>query len=170
MRITLIAAMAENRVIGMENRLPWRLPADLKRFKRLTTGKPVIMGRRTWESLPHALPDRKNIVVTRDESYRAEDAVVAGSVVEAIAEAGDVDEVVVIGGADLYTQFLPRADRLYLTLVHADVEGDVLFPEYDPEEWIEKSRKPQPADEKHDYPYTFLRLDRKKVEKLPDGL
>jgi dihydrofolate reductase len=168
MKISLIAAMTDNRVMGADNLLPWHLPADLKRFKKLTLHKPVIMGRKTWESLPNPLPNRKNIVVTRDEGYLAEGGVVAGSAVEALAEAGDAEEVMIIGGAELYAEFLPRADRMHLTLVHGDIEGDVHFPAFDPAEWVEKARRDHPADQDHAYSFTFLRLERHKRTKSAD--
>jgi dihydrofolate reductase len=170
MRISLIVAMTDNRVMGADNQLPWRLPADLKRFKKLTLGKPVIMGRKTWESLRKPLPERKNIVVTRDEGYQAQGGVVATSAVEALAEAGDAEEVMIIGGAELYSEFLPRADRIHMTLIHSEIDGDVRFPEFDREEWIEKSRRRHPADENHAYPYTFVRLDRHPRAKTADAV
>jgi dihydrofolate reductase len=141
--ITLLAAVARNGVIGIDNRLPWHLPADLKHFKALTLGHTVIMGRKTWESLPakfRPLPGRRNIVVTRDPSYRAEGAVVAQSLPAAIAAAGN-DEAFVIGGAELYAAALPLADRLQLTEIDAAFEGDTWFPAIDPDHWRETSRE-----------------------------
>jgi dihydrofolate reductase len=158
--ISIIVAMAENRVIGRDNDLPWRLPADLQHFKAMTTGKPIVMGRRTWESLPGLLPQRLHIVLTRDADYVADGCRVVRSIEEALATAGDVPEVMVIGGAKLYAQFLPFAQRIYMTLVHAEVEGDSLFPEYDQAEWKELERERHPADENNPYPYTFLTLGR----------
>ncbi len=141
--LTLIAAVARNGVIGIDNRLPWRLPADLKHFKALTLGHTVIMGRKTWESLPdnfRPLPGRQNIVVTRDGSYRAKDAAVATSLPAAIA-AAESDEAFVIGGAELYAAALPLADRLQLTEIDATFEGDTFFPEIDRRQWQEAARE-----------------------------
>jgi len=137
--LTLIAAVARNGVIGQDNRLPWHLPADLKHFKTLTTGHAVIMGRNTWESLPEKfrpLPGRQNIVVTRNEAYRAEGAVVVTSLPAALT-AAQSDEAFVIGGAELYAAALPLADRLQLTEIDADYEGDTWFPPRDPNQWRE---------------------------------
>jgi dihydrofolate reductase len=140
-RITIIAAVARNGVIGKDNKMPWHLPEDLKRFKALTMGQPMIMGRKTWESLPGRLPGRPHIVVTRNPDYRAEGATVVGSLVAALAAAGDTDEVFIIGGAELYTQALAIADRLQLTEVDADFDGDTRFPDYDRGAWRESSRE-----------------------------
>jgi dihydrofolate reductase len=159
--LSLIAAMAENRVIGRGNALPWRLPADLAHFKRLTLGKPILMGRRTWESLPGLLPHRTHVVITRNRDYRAEGAEVVHSLEQALEVFGAVDEVMVIGGGELYAQCLPRAARMHLTLVHAEVEGDTRFPAFDPADWVECGRESHPADERNPYPYTFLELERR---------
>jgi dihydrofolate reductase len=158
-RIAIIAALASNRVIGRGNRLPWHLPDDLRHFKRLTLGRPIIMGRRTWESLPGLLPHRTHVVVTRDPDYRAKGAVVVRSLEEALAVAGG-EEALVVGGAQLYALALPRASRLYLTLVDAQVEGDAFFPEIDPAAWREVAREPHAADERHAYPFAFVTLER----------
>lgn len=158
-RIAIIAALARNRVIGRGNRLPWHLPDDLRHFKRLTLGRPIIMGRRTWESLPGLLPDRTHIVITRDAQYRADGAAVVRSLDEALAAAGG-EEALVVGGAQLYALALPRASRLYLTLVEAEVEGDAFFPEIDPAAWREVAREPHAADERHAYPFAFVTLER----------
>ena len=160
MKISLIAAMADNGVIGRNNRLPWRLSADLQRFKALTMGKPVVMGRKTWESIGRPLPGRTNIVVTRDVGYRAEGCVVVHSVEQALEVAAGSDEVMVIGGANLYQQLLDRADRLYLTQVRADVEGDAWFPEFDSAQWREVERESHSRDDKNEYDYAFVTLDR----------
>ncbi len=141
--LTLIAAVARHGVIGMDNRLPWHLPADLKHFKELTTGHAVIMGRKTWESLPakfRPLPGRRNIVVTRNDSFRAEGATVCTSLPDAIAAASG-DEAFVIGGAELYRAALPLADRLQLTEIDADYQGDTWFPLIDPGQWRETARE-----------------------------
>jgi dihydrofolate reductase len=158
-RIAIVAALARNRVIGRGNRLPWHLPDDLRHFKRLTLGRAIVMGRRTFESLPGLLPDRAHVVVTRDRAYRADGATVVHSLDAALAAAGG-DEALVVGGAELYALALPRAVRLYLTLVDADVDGDVLFPPIDPAQWREVAREPHPADERHAYPFAFVTLER----------
>ena len=163
--LALVAAVADNGVIGRDNRLPWHLPADLAHFKRLTLGKPILMGRRTWESLPGPLPHRRNIVLTRDPAYRAEGCTVVHSLDEAIAVAGLVAELLIVGGAALYAETLPWAGRLYLTLVHARVEGDTRFPSWNPAEWIATSRSEHPPDGRNPMPMTFLTLDRAPVDR-----
>jgi dihydrofolate reductase len=137
----LVAALARNRVIGAGNRLPWRLPADLARFKRLTMGAPVIMGRKTRESIGRPLPGRRNIVVTRASGAAWEGCLVAHSLEEALALARDAAEAFVIGGAELYAQALPHAERLHLTLIEAAYAGDAWFPEFDPAAWREVARE-----------------------------
>lgn len=158
--ISLIVAMAKNGVIGRDNQLPWRLPADLAHFKRVTMGKPMIMGRKTWESLPGLLPGRRHIVVTRDKAYRAEGCTLVNSLDQALAAAGEAAEVMVVGGGTIYKEMLPRADRLHLTLVDAEVEGDARFPEIDFSQWRECTRESHPADERNPHSYTFLELER----------
>lgn len=160
MSLSLIVALARNRVIGRAGRLPWRLPEDLKFFRRMTVGKPVLMGRRTFESIGRPLPERQNIVLSRDPAYRAEGCQVVQSLGAALAVASPATEVMVIGGAMLYARTLPQAERLYLTLVEAEVAGDVYFPAFDWRAWREDWREEHPADERHAYPYTFLRLER----------
>lgn len=160
--ISLIAAMADDRAIGIENRLPWKLPADMKWFRRHTLGKPVVMGRKTFESFGgRPLPERTNIVITRDKNYRAEGAVVVHSIDEAISAAGDVEEVMIIGGESFYGQMLPQADRFYITLVHGSFEADAWFPEFDWDEWKEVEREEHPADEKNAWACSFITLERK---------
>jgi len=159
--ISLIAAMANNRVIGINNSMPWHLPADLRHFKALTVGKPIIMGRKTWESLPGLLPDRPHIVVTRKPNYQAEGCQVVHSIDEALAAAGDVPEVMIVGGAAFYTAMLPQADRLYLTQVETTVEGDAFFPDYNTAEWQLTAQEQHAADEKNPFPYCFLTLERR---------
>ena len=134
-RLTLIAAVARNGVIGKDNALPWRLPEDLKRFKALTMGHPIVMGRKTWESLGRPLPGRSNIVITRDKNYRVEGATVVHSVESALEMAQDATEVFVIGGAEIFTMTLPRANCLQLTELDADFDGDVRFPAFDRSQW-----------------------------------
>ncbi len=158
--ISIIVAMAENRVIGSDNALPWHLPADLKHFKAMTVGKPIIMGRKTWESLPGKLPDRTHIIITANPDYAVAGCLVVHSLEAALEAAGDVSEVMIVGGAMLYQQALPLADRLYLTLVETQVEGDARFPEYDPAQWREIACQRHPSDEKNPYAYSFLTLSR----------
>lgn len=159
--ISLIAAMAENRVIGIDNKLPWKLPADMKWFRDITLGKPIVMGRKTFESFgAKPLPQRTNIVVTADKNYRADGAVVAHSIDEALRAAGAAPEVMIIGGASFYAQLLPRANRIYLTVVHHDFNGDAWFPEFDRSAWRESRRIELSADEKNAYNCSFLVLER----------
>ena len=161
MKISLIAAMAENRVIGRDNRLPWHLPDDLKRFKRLTTGHTVIMGRKTYEAIGKPLPDRRSIVVTtRPLTDRAQSVVAAGSLDEALELVQGEAEVFVAGGEAIYRLTLPRADRLHLTLVHAAVPGDAHFPPLDLSQWklIEDER--HEANHRHAYAFSFRTYDR----------
>jgi dihydrofolate reductase len=162
-RISLIAAMGHGRVIGIENRLPWKLPADMKWFRQHTLGKPIIMGRKTFESFgARPLPERHNIVISHNPDYRAAGASVVSSIDEAIAVAGDVPELMIIGGASFYAQMLPRADRLYLTLVDIDVPGgDAWFPAYPVEDWELREEHYQGPDEKNPYGMHFQVLDRR---------
>lgn len=167
MKIAMIAAMAQNGVIGRDNQLPWHLPNDLKFFKASTMGKPIIMGRKTYESIGRPLPGRANIVVTRDVGYRSEGISVVSSIEEAlkfatgIAERDGVAEVMVIGGSQLYEQLLPRADRLYITHVHAAVDGDTCFPEFDLGAWREEHREDYTATDSNPYDYSFVTYSRK---------
>ena len=162
MVISLIWAMDDNRLIGVENRLPWKLPADMKWFRRNTLGKPIIMGRKTFDSFgARPLPERTNIVVTRDKEYRAEGAVVVYSIDEALKAAGDAEEVMIIGGASFYEQMLPRADRLYITQVHGTFSGDAWFPEFAMDSWNEVAREEHPVDEKNNVACSFLSFERK---------
>lgn len=146
-RISLIAAVAGNGVIGTDNALPWRLPEDLKRFRSLTLGHPVIMGRKTFESIGRPLPGRRNIVVTRNTDFVAPGCETAGSLKAAIAAcSGTSDEIFVIGGAQLYAQALPQAQRLYLTEIQAEFDGDTRFPSFDPDLWRESAREHQRSE------------------------
>jgi dihydrofolate reductase len=158
--LSLVAALADNRVIGIENRLPWRLPADLQHFKRLTLNKPIIMGRHTWESLPGLLPQRTHVVVTRNPDYRAEGAQVVHSLDEAIRRFASANEMMLVGGADLYRQALTRVSRMYLTEVHIAPEGDAFFPEFDRAQWREVEREEGVCDERNAIPHTFVTLER----------
>lgn len=150
----LIAAVARNGTIGRDNGLPWRLPEDLRRFKALTMGHAMIMGRRTWESLGRPLPGRRHLVVTRDPGYRAEGVQVVHSLPEALAAAGD--DAYVIGGADLYAQALPLVDRLELTEIDADVPGDAFFPAFDRDAWTETAREAHRSSEGLDFAFVTL--------------
>ena len=159
--LSLIWAMADNRVIGIENRLPWKLPADMKWFRQNTMGKPIIMGRLTFESFgAKPLPGRRNIIISRNPGYSAEGIETYSSLEEALKATQSDDEVMVIGGMSLYQQTLPLADRLYMTLVHTNVEGDAWFPEFDLQRWHETERHDFPADEKNPHSYSFIVLDK----------
>jgi len=160
MIIALISAMSRNRVIGMNNALPWRLPADLKHFKQITLGKPVLMGRKTYESIGKPLPGRTNIIISRGSDYQVPGCIVAHSIDAALAAAAGNDEVMVIGGAALYEQMLPRADRLYLTLIDEDFKGDAWFPEINRAQWQEQERVDHAPDAANPYHYSFLMLQR----------
>jgi dihydrofolate reductase len=161
--LSIIAAIAENGIIGQDNRLPWHMPADLAHFKRLTMGKPIIMGRRTWESLPGLLPYRTHIVVTRDPAYEASGGFVVHSLQEAIDFAGDADELMIVGGAMLYAEALPIASRLYLTYIHCRVDGDALFPCFEASKWRELSRERHEADDRNPHSYSFVTLERRRT-------
>ena len=161
MIISIIVAMDKKGVIGREGDLPWHLSADLKHFKAITMSKPLIMGRKTHDSIGRPLPGRMNIVLTHAKDFDAEGCTVVHSLEEAFQSAGDVDEVMIMGGSGIYDQSLARASRLYLTEVHADVKGDVYFPEFDKGEWLELDRQDHPADEKNDFDYSFVVLERK---------
>ena len=160
MIISIIVAVAENGVIGNDNRLPWHLPDDLRRFKALSLGKPVVMGRRTFESIGRPLPGRTNIVVSRQPGLAIEGTTVAASLDAALAAAGAVPEAVVIGGADIFRLALPRTNTIHLTRVHARVPGNVHFPELDPATWREAGVEHHAADERHQYAFSFVTLQR----------
>jgi dihydrofolate reductase len=160
--ISFVVAYAKGRVIGRDNALPWRLPADMRRVRALTMGKPLIMGRRTYESIGRPLEGRTSIVLTRDPAFRAEGVRTARTPDEALALAGDAPEVIVFGGADVFRAFLPRADRLYITEIEADIPGDRTFPEIDPREWREVERTEFEPDERNPHAYRFLTLDRQR--------
>jgi len=158
--ISLIVATSTKNVIGVQGDLPWRLSSDLKRFKALTMGKPIVMGRLTYESIGRPLPGRRNIVITRQRGFEAEGCDVVSSIDEAIRVAGTAAEIMIIGGGDIYRQFLPRAERIYLTRVQADIDGDVFFPELAAGEWHETSSEHHPADESNEFGVAFTTLDR----------
>ena len=163
MLISIIVAMDEGRVIGAEGGMPWHLPADLKFFKSVTMGKPIIMGRSTWESIGKALPGRTNIVITRNTRFQAEGCRLAHSVDEALAIAKEesAEEVMIIGGGGIYEQTLDRVDRLYMTRIAAHLVGDTHFPVINPEEWQEVSRQEHKADGGNPFDLTFIVLERK---------
>lgn len=160
MRRSLIVARARNGVIGRGNTLPWRLPADLAFFKRTTMGAPIVMGRKTWQSIGRPLPGRRNIVVSSTLSDAPPEMIIVPDLASAFAAASPADEVFVIGGAQLYAEALATADRLYVTEVDADVEGDTRFPVFDASAWTPTSLGEHPADERHQWPIRFVRYDR----------
>ncbi len=155
--VSMIAAMANNRVIGKNNQMPWHLPADLKHFKAVTIGKPVIMGRKTFESIGRPLPGRMNIVITRDTEYQAEGIEIVMSPEAAIEKAGDVDEVMIIGGGHIYEIFLPLCEQLYLTHIELDVDGDTQFPDHQAvANWKKVEEAHHNNDSLNPYNYTFI--------------
>ena len=161
MIISLIAAMDKNRLIGAGNGLPWHLPADFQHFKAITLGKPVIMGRKTFESIGRPLPGRKNIVISAS-GFSADGITVVDSIDRALSEAGDAEEVMIIGGASFYQQMIDRADRMYLTFVDAECEGDAWFPEYNIDDWEIVSEQEYLADEKNNFSFRIVEYQRKK--------
>lgn len=161
--------MARNRVIGNDNKIPWRLPAEMKWFKEMTMGKPVLMGRKTYESIGRPLVGRHNIVLTRNEAYTAEGCTVVHSLEEAMTAAGDNKEIMIIGGARIYAQALPQADCLYLTFIEADVEGDSYFPQISMDDWELVKESEHQADEKNPYPFRSVILRRRGRDKVVIG-
>jgi dihydrofolate reductase len=160
MKLSIVVAISTNGVIGRNNQLPWYLPADLKHFRKLTTGKPILMGRKTWESIGRPLPERKSIVITRDRDYTAAGAVVVTSIEAALKAAEPADEIMIIGGSELFREMLREVSTIYLTRVHADIEGTVFFPELDEREWREVDRTDCEPDERNAYAYSFITLER----------
>jgi len=160
-KLSIIVATDEQGLIGKDNDLPWKLSADLQYFRRVTMGKPLIMGRNTHESIGRALPGRKNIIVSNNCDYTADGCCVVHSVEDAVKACDGVEEVMVMGGASLYKQMLQQADRLYLTQVHASLEGDTWFPDWQRSDWQEISREDHLADDKNDYPYSFVVFERR---------
>ncbi len=162
----LIVAAAENGVIGKNNTMPWKISSDLQYFKKITINKPIIMGRKTFDSIGKPLPDRVNIVITRDAKFTREGVITAHSVemaldvAKAIAEAKKLDEIMIIGGAQIYELCLEQADRLYFTRIHADIDGDTYFPDLDEKQWIEYSSEHHSASEKDSHDFSFIVLDR----------
>jgi len=154
--ISIIVAVSTNGVIGLDGDLPWRMPTDLKRFKRLTMGHHLVVGRRTWDEVGRPLPGRIMVVVTRDPDFHADGVTVANSLTAALHIARDDDEIFVAGGGEIYRQALPLADRMYITRVHTSIEGDTTFPEFEESEWILVEREDHLADESNPYPFSFL--------------
>lgn len=161
MLVSIIAAMDRNRLIGNNNQLPWHLPADLVHFKRVTMGKPIIMGRKTYESIGRPLPGRTNIVLTRSSDFSAEGVLTANTLEQALSHVSAEDEVMIIGGSTIYELTLPEADRLYLTYVEDSFEGDAWFPDFDLEQWSIVASEEHSADEKNSSAYRFVTYARK---------
>lgn len=160
-RITLIAAVARNGVIGRDGKIPWRIPGDLPRFKRLTMGHPLIMGRKTWESLGRPLPGRRNFVISRTRGFAPAGAEVFASLGAALAACADAPEAFVIGGTEAYREALALADRLLLTEIDADIEGDAHFPPFDRSDWRETAREPHAADADCPFSYAYVTYERR---------
>jgi dihydrofolate reductase len=161
MLISAIVAMSENRVIGKDNQLPWHLPADLKHFKEITMGKPILMGRKTYESIGRLLPGRENVIITRNADFKVPGAQVFHSPLAAIAGMRQYPEIMVIGGSELYQVMFPLFNRIYMTLVYANIEGDSYFPEVNLADWKLVSQIEHEADEKNTFDYDFLVWERK---------
>lgn len=162
MKISAIAAMSENRIIGKNNQLPWHLPADLQHFKTITMGSPILMGRKTYESIGRPLPGRMNLIMTRNTLFEAPGCIVISSIEEAIKQANATgsQELFIIGGADIYQQLLPAIDRLYLTIVEGSFDGDAYFPQLNPKDWQETEKQTFFADTNNPHDYRFIVLDR----------
>jgi dihydrofolate reductase len=160
MRLSAIVAMSENRVIGVQNRLPWHLPADLRHFKQITLGKPIIMGRKTFDSIGRPLPGRENIIITRDPHFQAQGCRVVHSIDEALAAVSHCEEVFIIGGAELFKQTMPCMQRLYLTIIHHEFAGDAFFENFDSKHWHEVEKISHAPDNDNSYAYTFITLEK----------
>lgn len=160
MILSAIVAMSENRVIGRDNELPWRLAADLAHFKKTTWGKPILMGRKTYDSIKKILPGRRNVVITRNAALHITGATVVNSPQEAVEKVKTMPEAVVIGGEHIYKAFLPQIQRIYLTLVHTQINGDHFFPELNTDEWQQRSCQQYPADAHNEFAYSFILLER----------
>ena len=158
--ISIIVAASTNNVIGVQGKLPWKISDDLKRFKALTMGKPIVMGRLTWESIGRALPGRQNIVITRQSGFSAEGCDVVDSPAAALAVAADVAEIMIIGGSQIYDLFLSKAERLHVTRVHTEIEGDAFFPAIDENEWVLMSSESHVASETNEFAFDFLTYER----------
>ncbi|KAF3981265.1 MAG: type 3 dihydrofolate reductase [Methylococcales symbiont of Hymedesmia sp. n. MRB-2018] len=160
MKLSIIVAMASNRAIGLNNKMPWHLSADLKKFKAITMGSPVLMGRKTYESIGRPLPGRTNIIISRNPDYQVESCLVFNTVDKAIEACQQYDEIFVIGGATLYQLMLPKADLLYLTQINKRFEADTCFPDFNKKEWNEIAREEIEGDESVDFSYSFITLER----------
>ena len=160
MKISLIVAMASNRAIGLDNQMPWHLSADLKKFKQITMGSPILMGRKTYESIGKPLPGRTNIIISRNSSYQQDNCLVFDNVEKALASCQKYDEIFIIGGATFYEVMLAKADTLYLTQIHKTFDADTFFPEIIPEEWKEVAREDITDDQSVDFSYSFIKLER----------
>jgi dihydrofolate reductase len=160
--VSIVVAMDERGGIGHAGGLPWHLPDDLRHFKQLTLGKPILMGRKTWDSIGRPLPGRENIVITRQPGFVAAGATTVASFPAALQAAGDVPETCVIGGAEIFRQALPATDLVHLTLVHATVEADTRLAPFDPREWVETAREPHRADSRHAFDFSFVTLQRRR--------
>ncbi|MEO1889666.1 MAG: dihydrofolate reductase [Cycloclasticus sp.] len=158
--ISMIVAMGDNNAIGKDNELLWHLPEDFKHFKKTTMGKPILMGRKTYESIGKPLPGRENIVITRDKAFTVDGVTIVNSIDAALSVSQQYDEVMIIGGASFYQQMLPMVNRLYLTLVHHTFDADAFFPDINEDEWVEMERREYAADERHRYSFSFVTLDR----------
>lgn len=159
--ISLIVAASTNNVIGVKGALPWKISSDLQRFKALTMGKPIIMGRLTWESIGRPLPGRQNIVITRDENFKAAGCDVVASPAQSLRAAGDADEVMVIGGGQIYDLFLPKAGRIYMTRVLTQVDGDAFFPQLDDNTWRIADSESHTADDRNEFSFEFQTWERR---------
>ncbi|MCF6252059.1 MAG: type 3 dihydrofolate reductase [Methylococcaceae bacterium] len=160
MKISLIVAMASNRTIGLNNKMPWHLSADLKKFKQITMGSPIVMGRKTFESIGKPLPGRCNIIISRNLSYQQRDCLVFDNIDKAITVCREYDEIFVIGGATLYETMLPRANTLYITQINTEFAGDTFFPAININEWKEVAREDITHDTSVDFSYSFLKLEK----------
>ena len=158
--VSFVVAMTNAHVMGRDNQLPWHIPADLAHFQRMTVGKAIVMGRRTFESIGRPLPERHNIVVTRDRDFVADGCTIAHSVEGALTAAASVPEIAVIGGAQIFQELLPQADLLHVTYVHAEIDGDTYFPELNPDDWFELDRTEVAAGPRNVYPLSFVTLRR----------
>ena len=162
MNLSIIVALSENNVVGINNQLPWHLSADLKRVKALTMGHHLVMGRKTYESIGKPLPGRTIVVITRNKNYKAEGCVVVSSLTKALEKAKDDNEPFIFGGGEIFREALPKVNKIYMTRIHQDFEGDTRFPELNMKEWKEISRQDFEAEEKNNYTYSFIDLERVK--------
>jgi len=163
MKISIIVAMASNHAIGLNNQMPWHLSADLKKFKAITMGSPILMGRKTYESIGKPLPGRRNIIISRNPDYQREGCLVFNDIEKAIEACRQYDEIFIIGGASFYQAILPKADSLYLTQINKEFEGDTFFPVINKNEWKEVARENIDGDESVDFSYSFIKLVRKSI-------